>query len=644
MQRLAIVVALVGAVGLSEPAVGADVYSRNTLRATNTEDTHDYLIKFGKGYTEEDFQSFFYQLSRYCEDNDCSVTVKQRFHRLLEGAVLNLSPERHLLQWIRKRAEVERFEADSKVSLAATSTRNVTTDSTEYWNLDRIDQRTDAELDGHYSYTYTGEGINAYIIDSGIRLTHNEFDGNRIRLVDFIEDGNDDCNGHGTHVAGTVGGKTYGVAKEVNLVAVRVFGCEGETTLTILLEGLIWAFEDFSDSEASTAVINLSLSSSASPLLDDAIDALNDTGLVVVSAAGNSDADACLFSPARSSSSITVGATSEGDARASFSNHGSCVNIFAPGEEIYSAWYTSDSAKASISGTSMSAPVVAGIIARYLEQHSEAPPSEAASSLLCGATPGVVSNMPDDNGLTVNLLAYGDPEGVETVEIGSTCPAGSNAVCAGSTPCSGSGDCFNSGRCVCDCGSLGQACQFAADIEEIGTVGESTVQLKRSTHDSPPIFVGSAGTKVFSLETSENATTITISSCSSKTGFATIIGLVDGCLNNLLFDGEIDFPWSTDHPDCEVSTGGAYLKTVVNGGDQYYILVTGQDRDAEGDFELFVRINDEDENDTSRFPGDGGKASCSERVRSSSAFTLVSAVLSLLATSHFRRTVLLIIA
>eukprot|EP01138_Halocafeteria_seosinensis_P003089 gb/GECG01003157.1/.p1 GENE.gb/GECG01003157.1/~~gb/GECG01003157.1/.p1 ORF type:complete len:1105 (+),score=125.46 gb/GECG01003157.1/:1-3315(+) len=270
--------------GVVTTTVMADGYQ------TSTQDTHDYLVKFRSEYSEEDFQSFFHQLTRYCEAYDCSARVKQRFHRLLDGGVLTLSSEDHLQQWIQERVEVDKFEADSTISLVFEDVNNVTTESTEYWNLDRIDQRQ-SELDGFYSYTFNGEGINAYIIDSGIRLTHHEFDRERTRLVDFIDDGNDDCNGHGTHVAGTVGGRTVGVAKGVNLVAVRVFPCEGETTLSILLNGLVWTFEDFLDSGASTAVINLSLSSSASPFLDDVIDVLNDTGLVVISAAGNSDAD-----------------------------------------------------------------------------------------------------------------------------------------------------------------------------------------------------------------------------------------------------------------------------------------------------------------------------------------------------------------
>eukprot|EP01138_Halocafeteria_seosinensis_P003084 gb/GECG01003152.1/.p1 GENE.gb/GECG01003152.1/~~gb/GECG01003152.1/.p1 ORF type:complete len:1382 (+),score=150.21 gb/GECG01003152.1/:1-4146(+) len=581
--------------GVVTTTVMADGYQ------TSTQDTHDYLVKFRSEYSEEDFQSFFHQLTRYCEAYDCSARVKQRFHRLLDGGVLTLSSEDHLQQWIQERVEVDKFEADSTISLVFEDVNNVTTESTEYWNLDRIDQRQ-SELDGFYSYTFNGEGINAYIIDSGIRLTHHEFDRERTRLVDFIDDGNDDCNGHGTHVAGTVGGRTVGVAKGVNLVAVRVFPCEGETTLSILLNGLVWTFEDFLDSGASTAVINLSLSSSASPFLDDVIDVLNDTGLVVISAAGNSDADACLYSPARSASTITVGATSEGDARASFSNHGSCVNIFAPGVAILSAWNSSDSALTKLSGTSMAAPVVTGIAARYVEKHTEDPPVEVASSILCGATNEAISNLPSDKGLTVNLLVYGDPQSIQRVGINEECPVGKDAICSGNSACSGAGDCFNSGRCVCNCGHFGQACQFTADIEELGNTGNSSFQLTRSTQGSPPLFVGSAGSKVFALHSLGENTTVAISTCSPSTNFSTSIGLVDACLNNLLFEGQPEFPWSGAHPNCRVSSGASYLTAKVNSVSRYYILVTGQDQNAEGEFELFVQMSESGE---AQFPGDG---------------------------------------
>eukprot|EP01138_Halocafeteria_seosinensis_P003090 gb/GECG01003158.1/.p1 GENE.gb/GECG01003158.1/~~gb/GECG01003158.1/.p1 ORF type:complete len:684 (+),score=79.07 gb/GECG01003158.1/:1-2052(+) len=584
MQLVWGVLTVLGLFSLAAPVV-ADTYTPHT-------DTYDYLVKFRSGYSEEDVQSFFHQLTRYCEIHECSAEVKQRFHRLLQGAVLSLSPEKHVQRWIRERAEVDKFEVDSKITLAVESMKNTITQSTSFWHLDRIDQQENAELDGSYSFTYTGKGITVYVVDSGIRPTHDEFDEERVLLKDFVGDGYNDCNGHGTHVAGTVGGRVAGVAKEVNLVAVRIFGCEGEASTTTLVTALEWAWEDFLDSGASTAVINLSLSASATPILDDVIEALNKTGLVVVSAAGNSDADACLFSPARSSSSITVGATVEGDARANFSNTGSCVDIFAPGDKIWSAWPTSDSAGAKLSGTSMAAPIVSGLVARYLEKRSDSMPDEVASSLLCGATVGVVSNLPRDNELTPNLLAYGDPKSIERIGIDESCPAGKDAVCAGTgaTACSSAGNCLNSGRCICDCGHLGQACQFAADIEELGSLDESPLQVKSSTQSSPPLFVGSAGSKVFALDARGDDETISISTCSSTTNFPTWIGLVDGCFNNLLFDGAIRFPSSTSHPDCEVSSGASYLETQVTSGNRYHILVLGE---VEGNFELFVHSIEE---------------------------------------------------
>eukprot|EP01138_Halocafeteria_seosinensis_P003085 gb/GECG01003153.1/.p1 GENE.gb/GECG01003153.1/~~gb/GECG01003153.1/.p1 ORF type:complete len:256 (+),score=27.32 gb/GECG01003153.1/:1-768(+) len=253
MQLVWGVLTVLGLFSLAAPVV-ADTYTPHT-------DTYDYLVKFRSGYSEEDVQSFFHQLTRYCEIHECSAEVKQRF-RLLQGAVLSLSPEKHVQRWIRERAEVDKFEVDSKITLAVESMKNT---STNFWHLDRIDQQENAELDGSYSFTYTGKGIMVYVVDSGIRPTHgtfvdarvvvssgansrsefldaDEFDEDRVLLKDFVGDGYNDCNGHGTHVAGTVGGRVAGVAKEVNLVAVRIFGCEGEASTTILVTGMLYVF------------------------------------------------------------------------------------------------------------------------------------------------------------------------------------------------------------------------------------------------------------------------------------------------------------------------------------------------------------------------------------------------------------------
>ena len=249
------------------------------------------------------------------------------------------------------------------------------------WGIDRIDQEDGT--DGKYSYTSTGSGVTAYIIDTGILTSHNEF-GGRASWGETTVGGQDtDCNGHGTHVAGTVGGATYGVAKGVTLKAVKVLNCAGSGSTTSVVSGIDWVVGDHGTGKA---VANMSLGGGASSAIDAAVGRGISDGVVFVVAAGNSSANACNYSPARVSAAITVGATTSSDARASYSNFGTCVDIFAPGSGITSAWKNSNTATKTISGTSMASPHVAGAVARYLSTNS------SASQLLSDATLGQVTN------------------------------------------------------------------------------------------------------------------------------------------------------------------------------------------------------------------------------------------------------------
>ena len=249
------------------------------------------------------------------------------------------------------------------------------------WGIDRIDQEDGT--DGKYSYTSTGSGVTAYIIDTGILTSHNEF-GGRASWGETTVGGQDtDCNGHGTHVAGTVGGATYGVAKGVTLKAVKVLNCAGSGSTTSVVSGIDWVVGDHGTGKA---VANMSLGGGASSAIDAAVGRGTSDGVVFVVAAGNSSANACNYSPARVSAAITVGATTSSDARASYSNFGTCVDIFAPGSGITSAWKNSNTATKTISGTSMASPHVAGAVARYLSTNS------SASQLLSDATLGQVTN------------------------------------------------------------------------------------------------------------------------------------------------------------------------------------------------------------------------------------------------------------
>ncbi|MCX6017484.1 MAG: S8 family serine peptidase [Chloroflexi bacterium] len=273
------------------------------------------------------------------------------------------------------------------------------------WGLDRIDQPA-LPLDESYTYDVEGAGVNVYIIDTGIRSTHSEFTGRVGDGYDVVDGGApDDCNGHGTHVAGTIGGTTYGVAKQVTLHAVRVLDCEGSGYDSDVIAGIDWVTAN----HVKPAVANMSLGGDASDALDEAMRKSVDAGVVHVVAAGNENDDACDGSPAREPSALTIGATDDSDERAWFSNYGTCLDLFAPGMDILSAWYSGDSEVAELSGTSMASPHVAGAAALYLARFPAASPAEVAAALTDAAASGVVS---DAQSGSPNLL----------LQIGATTP------------------------------------------------------------------------------------------------------------------------------------------------------------------------------------------------------------------------------
>ena len=267
----------------------------------------------------------------------------------------------------------------------------VGTQSGATWGLDRIDQR-DRPLNGTYTYETVAANVDVYVIDTGIRATHTEF-GGRVSTVGFtaINDGNgtNDCNGHGTHVSGTIGGATYGVAKSVTLHAVRVLDCSGSGSTSGVIAGVDWVTAN----RTLPAVANMSLGGGASTALDDAVRRSVAAGVTYAIAAGNSNADACSSSPARVSQALTVGSSTSGDVRSSFSNFGTCVDLFAPGSSITSAWNTSDTATNTISGTSMATPHVAGVAALYLANDPGATPSTVHAALVNNASVNKLSSI-----------------------------------------------------------------------------------------------------------------------------------------------------------------------------------------------------------------------------------------------------------
>ena len=290
---------------------------------------------------------------------------------------------------VKRDPRVDYVEADRLM-------RVQTTQSGATWGLDRVDQRL-LPLNSAFNYTRTGAGVTAYIIDTGLRPSHADFGNRAVANQDFVDPANPsgpyynygkDCNGHGTHVAGTVGGSTYGVAKNVSLVGVRVLDCDGYGLISEIVAGVNWVTE----SAAKPAVANMSLGGGGSTALDTAVKNSIAADITYAVAAGNEHRDACVFSPARVGAAITVAASDRTDRRPQFSNYGSCVDWFSPGVGITSDWFTGDTARATLDGTSMASPHTAGAAAQYLEANPAASSADVRTALYTQATKARISN------------------------------------------------------------------------------------------------------------------------------------------------------------------------------------------------------------------------------------------------------------
>lgn len=326
-------------------------------------------------------------------------------------------------------------------------------ESAKSWGLDRIDQ-VNLPLSSAFQYSNVdqGNGVKAYVIDTGVLRTHQEFKGRIESGFGAISDGrgSNDCDGHGTHVAGTIAGKTVGIARAATIVPVRVLDCEGSGYLSDVLSGINWVISNHSSN--TPAVANLSLGySDAVEVMDEAVQALISDGILAIVAAGNDGINACDASPARTPDAITVGATNQWDERTFWSNYGSCVDIFAPGgtdylngQDIYSAGISSSRSYAEMSGTSMAAPHVAGVAARYLSVHPRQTPAQVSAAILTSASVDKITYAGTDS---PNKLLYLDPAGFGPLGLPLSAPtsvsasvSGNNEITVSWNPPASSGD------------------------------------------------------------------------------------------------------------------------------------------------------------------------------------------------------------
>lgn len=480
------------------------------------------------------------------------VRVSRSYSHALRGFVVKADV--NTLGRLLHDRRVAYIEEDGYVSIGATQV-NAT------WGIDRSDQR-DLPLDGTYTYVTTAANVNTYIIDTGVLGSHAEFTGRMIGGYTAISDGNgtNDCNGHGTHVAGSVAGTTYGIAKSARISPIRVLGCNGSGTNSGVIAGMDWVVAN----HVKPAVANMSLGGGASTATDDAVARMSNAGVTVVVAAGNDNLDACNYSPARAPSAITVGSTTNTDARSSFSNWGTCLDIFAPGSSILSAWHTSNTATNTISGTSMAAPHAAGVAALFLANNPAATPAEVTTALLNASTINKVTS-PGTN--SPNRLLYSlfstttpdttPPSTVSGLTAGAASSSQINLSWSAATDTGGSG---LAGYKIESC--AGSGCTSFAQIATTTTTSFSNTGLAASTSYSYRVraYDGAGNNGGYSATASATTLASTGNTLSNGVTVSSLSAVTGNSLNYTM----------------SVPSGASNLRFVTSGGT--------------GDADLYVRF------------------------------------------------------
>jgi subtilisin family serine protease len=375
--------------------LGAGNACLRAAEGRSTGATADYIIRFRPGASAA---------TETAAVRDLRAVVSREFSRVIRGLAVSLNADQR--SCLSERPGVEAIDPD--VAMFASDIQ-----SKAPWGLDRIDQRT-LPLSGTFTWSAGASTVRAYVVDTGILASHTDFGGRVVSGFTSINDGrgSSDCNGHGTHVAGSIGGSVHGVVKSVSLVPVRVLDCNGSGTSSGVIAGLDW----IAANGVKPAVVNMSLGGAASSSLDTAVNNLVSRGFSVVVAAGNSSADACNYSPARVSAAVTVGSSDSSDRVSSFSNTGPCLDLFGPGTAILSTWHTSNTATSTLSGTSMAAPHVAGIAAALLAADPGLSPAAVSTALITHASVGVLSGV---GSTTANRLGF-LPASADTITPGGS--------------------------------------------------------------------------------------------------------------------------------------------------------------------------------------------------------------------------------